>query len=113
MNAPARPVAITPRAETATAALALPELVELEFELDEPELEPLDELDEPEVADGFAEPVAVPLAAAVLLAGAALARFATLLHFASAFALVSFWLYAKYDTAPVESTCTSAVRPAK
>ena len=109
MNAPARPVAITPRAETATAALALPELVELEFELDEP----LDELDEPDVEDGFADPVAVPLAAAVLLAGAALAIFATLLHFAAAFALVSFWLYAKYDTAPVESTCTSAVRPAK
>ena len=40
MNAPARPVAITPRAETATAALALPELVELEFELDDPELDP-------------------------------------------------------------------------
>ena len=111
MNAPARPVAITPRAETATAALALPELVELEFELDEPE--PLDELDEPDVEDGFADPVAVPLAAAVLLAGAALAIFATLLHFAAAFALVSFWLYAKYDTAPVESTCTSAVRPAE
>ena len=106
MNAPARPVAITPRAETATAALALPELDEVEFELDEP-------LDEPDVEDGFADPVAVPLAAAVLLAGAALAIFATLLHFASAFALVSFWLYAKYDTAPVESTCTSAVRPAK
>ena len=112
INAPASPVAITPRAETATAALALPELVELEFELDEPELEPLDELD-PEVEDGLADPVAVPLAAAVLLAGAALARFATLLHSAAAFALVSFWLYAKYDTAPVESTCTSAVRPAK
>ena len=109
MNAPASPVAITPRAETATAALALPELVELEFELDEP----LDELDEPDVDDGFADPVAVPLAAAVLLAGAALAIFATLLHLAAAFTLVSFWLYTKYEMAPVESTCTSAVRPAK
>ena len=89
MNAPARPVAITPRAETATAALALPELVELEFELDEPELDPLDE-PEPDVEDGFADPVAVPLVAAALLAGAALARFATLLHSAAAFALVSF-----------------------
>lgn len=102
MNAPARPVAITPRAETAAAVFASPELLVL-LELDDPELDP----EAPEVDTGLAEPVpvllalAVPLAAAVpsaaaeLLAGAALARFATLLHLATAFALISFWLYGK------------------
>ena len=98
MNAPARPLAITPRAETDTAALASPELLEpVEF-VDEPEDPELELPDEPELEVGFepaAEPVPLALVPAELLAGAALARFATLVHLAAAFALVSFWLYGR------------------
>ena len=45
--------------------------------------------------------------------GAAFARDTTLLHLAAAFALESFGLYGKYETAPVLSSCTRELTPAK
>jgi hypothetical protein len=45
--------------------------------------------------------------------GAAFARATTLLHLAAAFALESFELYGKYETAPVLSSWTRESRPAK
>lgn len=52
----------------------------------------------------------VPVAVDVrFVGGAACARDATLLHVAAAFALVSFWPYGKYETAPVLSSWTREV----
>jgi len=45
--------------------------------------------------------------------GAAFARDTTLLHLAAAFALESLKLYGKYETAPVLSSWTREVLPAK
>lgn len=73
----------------------------------------LEELWALDVPDGLTKllvlvPVDVPF-----VGGAAFVRDTTLLHLAAAFALVSFGLYGKYETAPVLSSWTRELMPAK
>lgn len=59
-----------------------------------------------DVPDGLTKLVALVPVDEPFVGGAAFARGTTLLHLAAAFALVSFGLYGKYETAPVLSSWT-------